>query len=204
MTQLYKWHIDRLIHCCTAHPCAQQTDTFTDNATYRDVKIIFFWYSILGTKVRFFSTIVYQPTQKLVQTGVKYGWWVRLCAVNALTFRWWSRLLLSLAILSSCICSSSGAFLQQPLFGAYKLWRAEQSPGVSWINDCCDDLQALISYGETKQTSKGIPPPSACFTRRVRLLLIIIITLGIDGDTQTDISHSPIRQCSEWLLTDIW
>jgi len=37
------------------------------------------------------------------------------------------------------MCSSSGAFLQQPLFGAYKLWRAEQSPGVSWINDCCDN-----------------------------------------------------------------
>jgi len=62
--------------------------------------------------------------------------------------------------LSSCICSSSGAFLQQPLFGAYKFWRIEQSPGVSWINDCCDDVQALISYGETKQTSIGIPPPT--------------------------------------------
>jgi len=44
--------------------------------------------------------------------------------------------------------------------------------------------------------------PSACFTRRVRLLLIII-TLGIGGDTQTDISYSPIRQCSEWILIDI-
>ena len=48
----------------------------------------------------------------------------------------------------------------QPLFGAYTLWRAKQSPGVSWINDCCDDVQVLISYGETKQTSKGIPPPT--------------------------------------------
>ena len=38
--------------------------------------------------------------------------------------------------------------------------------------------------------------PSACFTRRVRLLLIII-TLSIGGDTHTDISYSPIRQCCE-------
>jgi len=47
-------------------------------------------------KIRFFSIIVFL---------------VRLCVVNALTFHWWSRLLLSLAILSSCVCSSSGAFL---------------------------------------------------------------------------------------------
>ena len=79
----------------------------------------------------------------------------------ALSFCWWSHLLLGFAILSSCVCSSSGAFLLQPLFGAYKLWCAEQSPApVSWINDCCDDVQTLISYGETNQTSKGIPPPT--------------------------------------------
>jgi len=156
----------------------------------RDVKIVFFWYSILGTKNSIFFRLSFiSRCEKLVQTGVKYGWWVRLCVVNALTFCWWSCLLLGLTILSSCVCSSSGTFLQQPLFGTYKLWRAEQSHGVSRINDCCDDIQALISYGETKQTSKGIPPPSACFTRGVRLLLIII-TLGIGGDTQTDRSIS--------------
>jgi len=55
---------------------------------------------------------------------------VRRQGVDSLTFRWWSRLLLGLAILSSCVCSSSGAFLQPPLFDAYKLWRAEQSPGI--------------------------------------------------------------------------
>ena len=74
-------------------------------------------------KIRFFSIIVYQLTW---ETGFD-GRLVRLCIVNMLTFRWWSRLLLGLAILSSCVCSSSGAFLQQPLFGAYKLWHAEQS-----------------------------------------------------------------------------
>jgi len=137
------------------------------------LKSFFFWYSILGTKNSIFFD---------------YRFLVRLCVVNALTFRWWSRLLLGLAILSSCVCSSNGAFLQQPLSGAYKLWRTKQSPGVSWINDCCDDVQVLLSYGETKQTSKGIPP-SACFTHRVRLLLIII-TLGISGDMRTNISYS--------------
>ena len=123
------------------------------------LKSFFFWYSILGTKNSIFFRLSFiSRREKLVQTSVKYEWWVRLCAVNALTFRWWSHLLLGLAILSSCVCSSSGAFLQQPLFGKYKLWHAEQSPAqVSWINDCCDDVQA---YGETKQTSKGIPPPT--------------------------------------------
>ena len=72
-----------------------------------------------------------------------------------------SLVVLAPAILSSWVCSSSGAFLQHPPFGTYKLWRAEQSPArVSWINDCCDDIQALISYGEIKQTSYGIPPPT--------------------------------------------
>ena len=85
--------------------------------------------------------------EKLVQTSVKYGWWVRLCVINALRFRWWSHLLLGLAILSSCICSSSGAFLQQPLFGAYKLWRAEPSRqgyrGSVASVASCDDVQAM-------------------------------------------------------------
>ena len=62
--------------------------------------------------------------------------------------------------LYSCVSSSSGAFLQQPPFGTYKLWCAKQSPGVSWINGCCDDVQVLISYGKKKQTSNGIPPPT--------------------------------------------
>jgi len=30
----------------------------------RDVKIVFFWCSILGTKNSFFSIIVYQPTRE--------------------------------------------------------------------------------------------------------------------------------------------
>jgi len=86
-----------------------------------NVKIVFFWYMILGTKNSIFFWLSFiSRLEKLVQTGVKYGWWVRLCVVNALTFRWWSHLLLGLAILSSCVCSSSGAFLHQPLFGACK------------------------------------------------------------------------------------
>jgi len=132
-------------------------------ATYekfiRDVKIFFFWYSILGTKNSIFFRLSFiSRWEKLVQTGVKYRLWVWLCIVNALTFRWWFHLLLGLAILSSCVCSSSGAFLQQPLFGAYKLWRAEQSPAwVSWINDCCDDVQV---YSETNKADIKRHPTS--------------------------------------------
>jgi len=40
---------------------------------------------------------------------------------------------------------------------------------------------SFCSHDLSMQTSKGIPPPSACFTRGVRLLLIII-TLSIGGD----------------------
>jgi len=67
--------------------------------------------------------MVYHRREKLVQTGVKYGWWVRLCVVNALTFRWWSRLLLGLTILSSAfeaavVHSSNSHCLAHTSFGA--------------------------------------------------------------------------------------
>ena len=103
------------------------------------LKLFFLWYSILGTKNSFFSIIVYQPTRETALDRRQ----VRMMSpavhrqrADSLTFCWWSRLLLGLAIVSRCVCSSSGAFVQQPLFGAYKLWRAEQSPArVSGIVD---------------------------------------------------------------------
>ena len=113
------------------------------------LKFFFLIFDSRNQKFDFFRLSFISRREKLVQTGDKYGWWVRLCVVNALTFCWWSRLHLGLAILFSCVCIPSTA----------TVWRAEQLPGVSWLNDCCDDVQALISYGETKQTSKGIPPP---------------------------------------------
>ena len=48
--------------------------------------------------------------EKLVETGVKYRQRVRLCVINALTFRRWSRLLLGLAI-NECQISTLGLSL---------------------------------------------------------------------------------------------
>ena len=52
----------------------------------RDVKIVFFLYSILGSKNSIFFRLSFiGRREKLVSTGVKYGRWVRQCVVNALT-----------------------------------------------------------------------------------------------------------------------
>jgi len=46
--------------------------------------------------------------------------------------------------------------------------------------------------------------PYVSLVCRVQLLLIVIATaVGIGGDTQTDISYSPILQRSESVLTDV-
>jgi len=90
---------------------------------YRDVKIVFFLiFDSRKQKFDFFSIIVYLPMWETGFDGRQVPTMssaVRRQRADSLTFRWWSRLLLGLAILSSCVCSSSGAFLQQPLFDAY-------------------------------------------------------------------------------------
>ena len=55
---------------------------------------------------------------------------------------------------AAVVHSSNSHCLAHTSFGALNSRR------ILWINDCCNDVQALISYGETKQTSKGIPPPT--------------------------------------------
>jgi len=77
-------------------------------------------------------------------------------------FRWWFCLLLGFAILSSCVCSSSGAFLQQPLVGAYKLWRAEQTRYTHGVNKGSDrgDGERAINVCRHQPAP---PPASFCY-----------------------------------------
>ena len=140
----------------------------------RDVKIVFFWYSILGTKNSIFfdyriSADARNWFRQVSSTDDESG-----CA-SSMRWRFVGGYVCSSTLQSSPAASAAALVHSSNSHCIQTLARRTVSRGgLSWINDCCDDVQALISYCETKQTSNGILPPSACFTRRVRLLLIII------------------------------
>ena len=111
-------------------------------------------------KIRFFSIIVYQPMRETGsdrrQVRMMSPAVVRQCADVLLVVpsapRPRDRLQLRLQQ-QWCIPPTATVWRIQALV-------RRTVAQVLWINDCCNDVQALISYGETKQTSKGIPPPT--------------------------------------------
>jgi len=118
----------------------------------RDVKIVFSDIRFSEAKIRFFSIIVYQPTRETGsdrrQVRMKSPAVRRQCA--DISFLAPSaprpRDPLQLRLQQQwCIPPTATVWRIQTL-------ARRTVAGVSWINDCCDDIQALISYGETMQT----------------------------------------------------
>jgi len=130
------------------------------SVNYRDVIIVFFWYSILWSKNSIFSIIVYQPMR---ETGSDRRQ-VRMMSPAVRR----QRADVSLVVLSAPRPRDPlQLHLQQqwcipPTATVWRIQALARRTVARGIVDqrLLDDVQALISYGETKQTSKGIPPPT--------------------------------------------